>query len=300
MNRREFLKKAALAGTAGIGALSSLNSMALAESKVTAPAQSELIVASNGEPEQLLRAALEAYGGLQKIVKPGATVTIKANFSWYGRPEQACNSNPDLLVALIKACQNAGAKKVRVIDLAINPADMCLESSGIKKAVERAGGEVRDLAGAPCTNKSAGVLGKSFPIFTEALTADCLINVPILKHHRVTIMTGALKSYMGLTPARDTMHALGINRAIVEVAKLIKPHLHILDAYRAMMTQGPQGPGEVKMFKQLILAHDPVAMDAYGTKLLEVITPTYLDMAVAARLGQADLAKIKIRKVMAG
>jgi len=254
-------------------------------------------VARNGEPEALLRAALDAYGGLGKLIKPGGTVSIKANFSWYGGPERACNTNPDLLAALVRACLKAGAKKVRVIDLAINPAKMCLESSGIQKAVSAAGGMVMDLTGAPLSYRAGGVL-KSIPIYTEALTADCLINVPILKHHGVTDMTGALKSLMGLTPGRSYMHSVGVDQAIVDLNKLIQPHLHIIDAYRVLKTWGPQGPGEVATPRQLILTHDPVAGDAYGAALLK-LSPLHLKLAAADGIGCADLGKIRITEVAA-
>lgn len=281
-----------MAGVASIGVAKSLGDFTV---NAAGTSQADLIVAYGGEPEKLLQTALAAYGGLGKIIKPGSTVIIKTNFSWNGKPEQACCTNPDLLAALVKACKKAGAKKVRVIDLAIDYYKMCLDSSGIKKAVEAAGGEIANLDAASTVNKDSGIL-KNFPIYKEALNADCLINVPILKTHFVTQMTGALKNYMGLTPNRDGMHAVGIDQAIIDLAKLIKPHLHIIDAYRILKTNGPQGPGEVVKLKQLILTHDPVAADAYGASLLG-IQPSFLKMAANAGLGTMDLKKIKITKV---
>jgi uncharacterized protein (DUF362 family) len=292
MNRREFLKKATVAGVASIGVAKSLGDFT---ANAAGSTQSELIVAYGGEPEKLLQTAILTYGGLAKLIKPGSTVVIKANFSWYGKPQQACCTNPDLLAALVKACKKAGAKKVRVVDLAIDYYQMCLDASGIKKAVETAGGEVANLNSAPTVDKDSGIL-KKFPIYEEALNAECLINVPILKNHFVTQMTGALKNYMGLTPNRNGMHAVGTDQAIVDLAKLIKPHLHIIDAYRVLKTNGPQGPGDVANLKQLILAHDPVAADAYGASLLGV-QPAFLKMAADAGLGSMDLTKIKITKV---
>lgn len=292
MNRREFIKKTTLAGIAGAGIIQSLDKFTAAAAGLK-PA--ELIVAQDGEPEALLRTALRAYGGIKQIVKPGAVVVIKANFSWYGNTERACNTNPDLLAALVRECKKAGAKKVRVVDLAIELAQMTLEISGIKKAVEAAGGEVANLERAKTINKNSGIL-KNFPVYEEALKSDCLINVPILKTHYVTQMTCALKNYMGLTPNRDDMHAVGTDQAIVDLAKLIKPHLHIIDAYRVLKTNGPQGPGEVAKMRQLILARDPVAADAYGASLLGV-KPAFLKMAADAGLGVMDLRKIKITKV---
>lgn len=292
MNRRDFIKKTTLAGTAGLGIVQSIGKFTTA---AASDVNSELIIAYDGEPEMLLQTALKKYGGLEKIVKPGSSVLLKANFSWDGKPERACNSNPALLAALVKACKKAGAKKVRVIDLAIDFYQMCLDSSGIKKAVEGAGGEVVNLLPGPVIKKTSGVLD-NIAIFKLVLEAECLINVPILKHHNATQMTGALKNYMGLTSERSRMHVAGIHQAIVDLAKLIKPQLHIIDAYRVLKTNGPHGPGDVAKLKQLIITHDPVAADAYGASLLNV-EPPFLKLAAEARLGQMDLSKVKITKV---
>lgn len=308
MDRREFLKKAAMAGAAGIGAFHALGGMTAAAAD---GARSELIVAEGGEPAQLLQAALAAYGGLGQVVKPGKTAVLKVNFSWYDPPKRACDTNPDLVAALVRECLKAGAAKVRVIDLAIDNYLMCLESSGIEKAVKAAAkamGRSKDVVvqdlnldgpkSPRIVQKSIGVLKDLF-VYAEALEADCLINVPILKHHSVTRVTGALKNLMGLVAFRMDMHAAGIDRAIVDLARLIKPHLHIVDAYRILRTNGPQGiGGTVSPARQLILAHDPVAADAYGASLLK-LEPTYLRMAADAGLGIADLGKIKLTRVKA-
>lgn len=295
MDRREFIKKSALAGVAGIGLVKALSDL----NPAAAAAQPELIVAEGGEPAALLAAALRAYGGFDKLIKPGGTVVIKTNFSWNGPPERACCTNPDLLAALVKACLKAGAKKVQVVDLSIDYSGMTMESSGIAKAVKAAGGEVFDLSGKNTVNKNSGIL-REFPVYTDPLKADCLLNVPILKAHFVTAMTGALKNYMGLTPDRGGMHALGTDQAIVDLAKVIKPNLHIVDAYRILMANGPQGgnPQDVAMPKQLVLSHDPVAADAYGAQLLKCKPlPNHVKLAAEAGLGTADLNKVKIRRI---
>jgi uncharacterized protein (DUF362 family) len=293
LERREFIKKAALAGVASIGAVNSLENIAHAANK-TAKAQPKVIVASNGEPAALLKAALGAYGGLKQIIKPGSNVVIKANFTWFGPPEQACNNNPHLVQALVKACFNAGAKSVKVVDMPIDPPQLCMERSGIAKAVTEAGGKIVSLHGAPTTQGDS-----PFRIYKEALGADCLINLPILKDHSVADMTSALKNYMGLTPERQLMHALGIDRSIVDLAKFIHPDLHIIDAYQVLKTNGPKGPGRVIKARQIIISNDPVAADAYAATVLGIPQPTYVKLAAKAGLGVADLSKIKIEKVNA-
>lgn len=289
MNRRDFLKKSVLAGVAGVGALKALEQVTFAAN----PVSSEVFVAQNGEPEALVAAGLKAFGGLSKIIKSGSSVVIKANFTWFGPPEQACDNNPDIVRSLVKACKDAGAKNVKVVDMTIDPSKMCMERSGIEKAVNDAGGEIMDL------RKTPTMEAKSFTVYKIAQEADCLINLCILKNHSVTTMTSALKGLMGLTPEREVMHSYGIDTSLVDLAKDIHPHLHIIDAYRVLKTNGPRGPGDVIKPRQLILSHDPVAADTYAATVMGIPQPTHVKLAGKAGLGVADLKMIKITKVNA-
>ena len=64
------------------------------------------------------------------------------------------------------------------------------------------------------------------------------------------------------------MHRIGLHESITDLSTLVKPHLIVVDASRILTTRGPQGPGQVKYLYQIIAGTDPVALDAYGTKLL--------------------------------
>jgi len=66
--------------------------------------ESDLVIAKNGAPSQLLQAAMAPLGGIGRFVKKGQRVVIKANIAWARTPEQACTNNPNLLSALIKMC----------------------------------------------------------------------------------------------------------------------------------------------------------------------------------------------------
>ncbi|MGE5223820.1 MAG: DUF362 domain-containing protein, partial [Omnitrophica WOR_2 bacterium] len=83
----------------------------------TPKAAPELVVARGGEPEDLVRRALEALGGMGKFVKSGDDVIIKPNICVaYHTYEYAATTNPWVVAALVKLCLEAGASKVRVMD----------------------------------------------------------------------------------------------------------------------------------------------------------------------------------------
>ena len=76
-----------------------------------------MAVVRNGEPEALVRRALDVFGGMGTFVKPGANVIIKPNICVaYRSYEQAATTNPWVVGALVKLCFEAGAGRVRVMD----------------------------------------------------------------------------------------------------------------------------------------------------------------------------------------
>ena len=104
----------------------------------------DLVVARNGEPEDMARRVLSALGGMSRFVKSGANVIIKPNICVdYHSYEYAATTNPWVVGALVKLCLEAGAGSVRVMD---NPFGGSAESayaiSGIADQVNAAGGEM--------------------------------------------------------------------------------------------------------------------------------------------------------------
>ena len=94
--------------------------------------------------ESILRAVLEALGGISRFVKPGQTVAIKPNATWAYPPGTASSTDPALLKAMVKIVQEAGAGKIIVMDhCSIEPgAAESLRINGLAKAVKELGVEL--------------------------------------------------------------------------------------------------------------------------------------------------------------
>jgi uncharacterized protein (DUF362 family) len=155
--------------------------------------------------DEAVRQSLELIGGLENVVKPGNTVLIKVNALMRSRPEAAITTHPAVVAAVVKEVKKLGAKAF-VGDSPGNPAEniqQTMEETGIKKATEEAGGEIIHLeekgvteVQSPSQNKKI----KALNIFKAALEADAIINVPKLKTHNLTLLTGAVKNLFGLVP----------------------------------------------------------------------------------------------------
>ena len=140
-DRRTFLKRTAAAGA--LAAISDMDSLFAQEAG--APAASgipDLVAVRNGTRAEMVRKAVEALGGMQAFVKPGQTVVIKPNIGWNKAPEFGANTHPETVATLVELCRQAGAKEVRVFDHCCH--NGAYEGSGVKEAVEKAGGVMVD------------------------------------------------------------------------------------------------------------------------------------------------------------
>ena len=109
----------------------------------------DLSVVTNGNPASMTRKAVELIGGMNRFVSKGDIVVVKPNIGWDRSPEQAANTNPEVVAEVVKMCLEAGAKKVKVFDRSCNSATRCYENSGIKKGgiSSRGGGELHGRHG---------------------------------------------------------------------------------------------------------------------------------------------------------
>ena len=308
MNRQEFLKGLAAAGT--VVAVSSFGEMdVLAQTKKKKAGKPDLVAVMGGEPAEMFAAAMKAIGGIGRFVKKGQKVTIKPNIGWDKAPELAANTNPDLLTALIRACFDAGAAEVTVFDHTCQGWQDCYRSSGIEAAAKAAGAKVvpgNDERYYRETELPKGVKLRSAKIHQAILDCDVWFNVPILKTHGGARMTIAMKNLMGIVWDRQMFHRTDLQQCIADICTLSNPPvLNIVDAYRVMTANGPQGRGlgDVAKPKGLFLSTDIVAVDTAATSFFNQIKKMSIDevghigLGEKLRLGTTDLKKLKVERI---
>ncbi|MBU7045558.1 MAG: DUF362 domain-containing protein [Theionarchaea archaeon] len=271
MSRREFFAES-FGLVVGLGLLKNVRWSRFSKSISSPLEKSNLFIGQNGTPEELLTAALNGFGGIQKVVKRGQKVVIKVNISFNRTPDQAATTNPELVEALVKLCREAGAREVLVLDHTIDNGKMCLDSSQMEEAVKRGGGKMKVINSERDYREveiPQGRVLKMALVSKDVLDADVFINVPIAKVHNSATTTLSMKNLMGIVWDRGEFHWKGLHQCIADINTLVKPDLIILDAYRILMTGGPGGPGRVKDAGEVVIGLDPVAVDTYGSVLLE-------------------------------
>jgi uncharacterized protein (DUF362 family) len=292
MNRRNFLRDLAL-GSVALRFAPSLLSQA--------KSFPDLAMIQGESPALITKEAIAVLGGMKRFVSKGDKVMIKPNIGWDRIPELAATTNPDVIKTLIELCFEAGAKDVTVMDNTTNQAQRCYARSGIADSAKAAGAKVPFVN--PYRLKKMALRGewlKEWDVFTEFVEADKLINVPIAKHHSLSRLTMGFKNWLGaIGGARNQLHQK-LDEAMVDLAAFFKPTLTVLDAYRILMRNGPQGgrTSDVKLQKTVVAGVDYVAVDTLGAGFFD-ISPNelaYLGIGQKRGLGQMNLEKLKVEK----
>ncbi|MBF0215031.1 MAG: DUF362 domain-containing protein, partial [Magnetococcales bacterium] len=250
------------------------------------PLRPVMAVVRGSRVEAMTREALDKLGGIGRFVNRGDRVLLKPNVGWDRQPEQAANTGPELVAAMVRLCREAGAASVWVTDVSLNDPKRCFSRSGIEAATLTAGGELR-LPGRDdfvATDMGGKVL-KVWPVARFFHEVDKVINLPIVKHHSLSGCTLAMKNWYGVIGGQRNRLHQAIHDSIVDLAAAVRPTLTVMDATRVLKRNGPTGgnPADVVREETLIASLDEVALDSFCLGFLE-LTPEAIPFLALAQV----------------
>ncbi len=297
ISRREFLASAA----AGAAVLAAGNGFAQQTGS-----KSEVYV-GKGSASEMLPKILEKMGGISRFVKQDSRVLIKVNMSFPNPPEWGTGTSPEAVFTLAKMCIEAGAKRVIVCDNTIRDPEHCKEKTGIAAAIKDLKGSVlfipkQDSMYVRKSDSRAKELRET-DVVKEVYLCDAVISLPAAKSHSAGGVSMNIKGLMGLVKERGAFHReMDMHTAIAEQLYYIKPTLNIVDATRALLDNGPAGPGKVAELKTFVAGTDPVAVDSYAVTLASWYGKTFegkqvKHLRVAGELGFGNVDSDKISEI---
>ena len=292
MKRRDFIKKTAIASSSLY--LPTLFNMA-------EPGQRSLVAKVEGEsPYEITKKAIQALGGMEKFIAKQDIVMVKPNLGWNRSVEQAANTNPEVIKAVIEMVLNAGAKKVILMDNTCHKAEDTYKRSGIEAVAKEAGAEVRYAdENRLVVHDFKGESLKRWPVFKDFLEVDKFINVPILKHHGSSGLTIGMKNLYGILGGRRGKLHRNMGMGISDLAHGFKTHLTIVDAFRVLKRNGPIGGriSDVELKKTVIasaniMEADVVAVNVFGSEPMKY---DFIRKAAEKNMGSTDINKINLK-----
>jgi uncharacterized protein (DUF362 family) len=250
--------------------------------------------------------AVEAW---RRVARPGEVVGLKVNCL----AGKGISTRVELVEAICERLREAGvpAKNIVVWDRL----NVDLESAGFRPStnpnrVRYMGNDALGYGSELQTHGNAGSL------ICRTLTdvCDAVINLPVLKDHGIVGATMALKNMFGAIHNPNKYH-LNVGDPYVADVYMLEPirrkvRLHLCDAITAQYEGGPSFmPQWTWPFNGLLVAQDPVALDATGWRIIEQKRaergmpplkalkrePAYIARAAspAYRLGVCEAARIE-------
>jgi len=133
-----------------------------------------------------------------------------------------------------------------------------------------------------------------------AVKADCLVSIPKLKTHHWARITCSMKNLYGCVPGRrygwpkNVLHYKGIDNCILDLTRLLKPSIQLVDAVVAMEGDGPIS-GTAKDSHFVMLGTDPAATDSTCARIMGInpLNVPYL-LAAGDVIGNIDPQRIKV------
>jgi uncharacterized protein (DUF362 family) len=301
ITRREFFK---IGATAALAACLPKIVLATEPEGIAKP----VLGVATGNQDKLVKAAVDALGGIGNFIKAGDKVLIKPNISFAANAECGATTSAEITKQTVQLCLDAGADKVVIIDYPLQNSELCVEMSGIRTAITDSNrvsllmlGKERQFTEIPVPR---GKVLKNTKIAKELQKFDKLINLPVAKTHTATGISVGLKNLMGLIWDRSLFHRVNIYQAIADLATVIKPDLTIVDATRVLTEGGPGGPGKTAVLNKVIAGTDVVAVDSYAVtitpwynKAFKGTNVKYIVYAAEFGLGEIDTAKMTIKEV---
>lgn len=321
ITRREFLKLGA--GTAVmLGAPSILIGCENKKSTLEpSPINARVAAVRGNNLDTMTRDALDALGGIQKIVNQDETVFIKPNFVTF--PWAQYNNcfgigectKPEIIIAVAEECLKAGAAEVIIGDgsqmytFDWKYAKTFDGSTNLVQEAERLTLKYPGTVTLVCleTDSPAWIEVPSrtylnkIAVSSLVMNADKVISLPVAKTHSWAQLTLALKNFVGVTSLEryanwvndsywdrgkvfDHSSPQAIGQIYLDVVAAIKPDLAIIDFSIGIEGDGPTTGSGGKAVNM---------KDRLGSYLVLASTDLVAADATAARIMSHDVSKMK-------
>lgn len=270
-----------------------------------APALVSLQKAADYDPGLILdamRRSLKPLGGITAFVRTGQRVLLKPNLLGGFPEKRAVTTHPSVVRAAIRLVQEAGGRALVGDSPAMATLPHAARASGLEPVIGETGAELLDFSQPAEYESPANVVGRRLTLTRALRDIDVLISLPKLKTHAQMTFTGALKNQYGLIPGalKSQWHfrlqePAWLASLILDVNRIARPALAIMDAVVAMEGQGPTS-GRPRFLGALLASADLAAADTLACHLIN-LDPMRVPLLAAAReqrYGETDLQQIQV------
>ncbi|MHA1944125.1 MAG: DUF362 domain-containing protein [Candidatus Thorarchaeota archaeon] len=222
--------------------------------------------------KETLEEGLENIGGFGKMISP---VIIKPNICTINDDTGYSVTNVEVVKALVEIILEQDEKipiKIIESDSQSKFVDEAFEKFGYKQLctdMQKAGFDVETVNLSKSPLRRVEFIGDYFenPELPDVIVEEgYFISVAAAKTHYLSFLTGVLKNLFGVLPRKDqAFYHPKINEVIVDLARIIRPNLNIVDA--RVGVEGWNGP-KTRKLESFIVGHEAVSVDATMARIM--------------------------------
>ena len=212
----------------------------------------------------------------------GRRVCVKPNLLSPAPPEAAVTTHPEFFRAVVRLVRDSGGMPVLIESPANVSLERVLKKTPFGAVVAQEGIEVAASGGVMPLHNTQARTFRHFEVAAELAGVDVILNLPKLKTHGITYISGALKNLFGLIPglrksqwhmraqAKDEFaeFLLDFYGALLQGFEGPRTIWHIMDAVVGMEGEGPGNSGTPRQIGAVIAGRDAVAVDFVALNVL--------------------------------
>lgn len=212
----------------------------------------------------------------------GSRVALKPNLLTASLPDKAIITNPEFVRAVAEVVKDHGGRPVLIESPPFTPLPKIIDKVGYARIVKELDIEVADDRASDTLTYEGARRIKRIEISKAFFHVDVIINLPKLKTHGLTYISGAVKNLFGAIPGltKSKMHLrfpeseefsewlLDLTGAFIHGFTPPKRILHVMDGIIGQEGEGPGPAGRPRLIGVIILGQDPVAVDYVAVRVL--------------------------------
>ena len=254
---------------------------------------------SDEEIEAAVREAVDMIGGPAAFASKGDTVLVKPNWWWKrqhipqdSRSDAYSTTDRRMVVAAARLFSEMGCRvKIGEDPECFLRVEDVFDSYGAAELAAQAGAEVVNMRrnGFRSVPTRGGLVFEAIRVLTDALDADLIVNVPLMKTNFLTTITCCLKNMKGTIPPPEKrrFHQLGLDQGIADLATVVQPGLNIVEA--VIGNDVWDIDNGTKPVGCIIAGDNPLSTDAVVARIMDYDPSQIEHLAKAYDLGVGEL-----------
>jgi len=201
-----------------------------------------LAIVKGNDPRSLAKRAIELLSGIESYVQTNDRVILKPNLCAYMKATSGGTTDPNLLLGIVEEVKKiTNDVMIAESDSLEKRASQAFSFCGYRDVLHGTGVKFVDLSKEELVEIDIeGALLLRKIMLPKIVLQAKIINVPKLKTSEMTTVSLGLKNIFGFIPFRSKykLHS-SINKAIVDINRIVRSSLTIVDGIVGMEGDGP-------------------------------------------------------------